>query len=520
MPDPIVILLAFVAGMTLKKLGYPPLLGYLFAGFLANGFGLGSAQGIEPLAELGITLLLFTIGLKLNLKELMAPQVWGVASLQMLMVIPLTAMVLILSGMLIPTLRFEQPSSVWVLAFALSFSSTVFAVKMFDERGEAASFHAAVAIGILIIQDLIAVIYLVLSSEKAPSLWAFSLFALPLIRPLLSKLLALAGHGELLVLLGICAAIGGAELFELLHLKGGLGALVFGVLLGHSGKCNELYKSLINFKDLFLIGFFVLVGYNGLPSIEMLYVAIALSALIFLRPFIYFGLLVTFKLRSRTALLAGLSLFNYSEFGLIVAGLAASGGMLDPQWVTTLALAMSLSFFIAIPFNARVHEYYPRISEYLQKLERLERLPEEQRAELGGSSIVVLGLGRVGFGAYNYLNERYPGEVIGIEEDNDKAAALAREGVHCIHGDASDAEFWEHADLSRRKTIFVSLSNHKENVEVVKLLKQMKYSGVLAAVSRFPDEHDELAKMGCVSFNLYKEAGHGFAEHVLEQVDG
>ena len=83
---PVVILIAFIAGLAFRKFGFPPLLGYLLAGFIAHELGYGSADAIAPIAELGILLLLFTIGLKLNLKELAAPQVWGVAGLHMMMV--------------------------------------------------------------------------------------------------------------------------------------------------------------------------------------------------------------------------------------------------------------------------------------------------------------------------------------------------------------------------------------------------------------------------------------------------
>ena len=518
--EPLVVLLAFGAGMVFRKFGYPPLLGYLLAGFVAHEIDIGDREAISLMADLGITLLLFTIGLKLNLKELVAPQVWAVASVEMLLVIPLTTMVIILAGMVIPSLALENSSSAWLLAFALSFSSTVFAVKIFDERGESVSLHAAIAIGILIIQDLLAVIYLVASSDKLPSPLAIGLLALPLVRPLLLQLMRLAGHGELLVLFGIAAALGAAELFEAVHLKGGLGALVLGVLLGSDSKTSELYKSLINFKDLFLIGFFLSVGYNGLPSGEMVLVALALGLLIFLRPIIYFFLLTAFKLRARTALLAGLSLFNYSEFGLIVAALAAASGQLPQEWVTTLALAMSLSFFISVPFNAKAHTIYAKSSRWLQKFERKTRLAEEQPVRMGDADNVVVGMGRVGFGAYQYLQALYPGNVVGVEESIDKVEQHNGNDVRCVRGDGSDRDFWEQADLDKRKLILVSLTNHKENLEVVKLLKQMGYAGRLAVVSHFPDQQRELQALGCVTFNLYAEAGHGFAEHVLEQIDG
>ena len=241
------------------------------AGFVAHELGYGDVENIKPIADIGILLLLFTIGLKLNLRELAAPQVWAVASLHMLIAVALTVPVILFAGFILPILVLENSSSAWALAFALSFSSTVFAVKIFDERGENASLHAKISIGILIIQDIFAVAYLVLSTDKSVDISALALFALPLLRPVFLYVLRITGHGELLVLLGVTVALGGAELFELVNLKGGLGALIFGILLGGTNKSNELYKNLINLKDLFLIGFFLQIGYYGLPSIELFF---------------------------------------------------------------------------------------------------------------------------------------------------------------------------------------------------------------------------------------------------------
>lgn len=518
MIEPLVILLAFVAGLGLRKLGFPPLLGYLLAGFIAHALGLGDAQAISPVAEMGILLLLFTIGLKLNVKELAAPQIWAVASLHMLLVIPLTATLIFLAGLLLPALALPNMQAAGVLAFALSFSSTVFAVKIFDERGEGNSFHASIAIGILIVQDIIAVVYLVLSSEHAPSIYALALLLLPLLRPALLWLARWAGHGELLVLFGLCVAVGMGALFEALYLKAGLGALVAGVLLGNSGKSAELYKSLLNLKDIFLIGFFLQIGYSGLPSMQMVLVALLLGALVFLRPMLYYFLLVAFKLRARTALLTGFSLFNYSEFGLIVAALAVQSGTLSGEWLTTLALAMSLSFFIAVPFNGRAHGIYGRFADFWHRFERKQRLLKEQPIVLGDAKILVLGLGRIGSGAYRYLHGLYPDEVVGVEEDYKKQQEQLAQGLSCIQGDASDYDFWQQVGVQKRALILICLTNHAENVAVVELLKQQNYKGRMAVVSRFPDQEKQLLKMGCIAFNLYAEAGHGFAEHIMEQM--
>jgi glutathione-regulated potassium-efflux system ancillary protein KefC len=515
--EPLVILLAFAAGLGFRSAGYPPLLGYLLAGFCAHGMGLGQGEAISTIADLGITLLLFTIGLKLNLRELIAPQVWGVASLQMIAVIPLTWLLIEGAGMLVPALALPTHTAALILAFALSFSSTVFTTKTFEEKGETIAHHAAIAIGILIIQDLFAVTYLVVSSGKFPTVYALALLALPLLRPLLSKLLNWVGHGELLVLFGFVIAVGAAALFEAVNLKGDLGALLIGMLLNSNRKSTELYKSLISFKDIFLIGFFLQIGYNGLPNSDMLLVALVLGLLILLRPIIYFLLLAAFRLRARTALLAALSLTTYSEFGLILAQIAAEDGLMSNAWVTAIALALALSFFVATPLNKRSTDIYNRLQTILHRFDRSGREAHELVMP-GAAEIIIVGAGRVGLGAYQFMSSRYPGNVLSVEENADKAAQHIAEGITCAHGDGNDRDFWDRADLASRRLILVSLTNHKENIEVVKLLQSLDYTGKLAVVSRYPDEEREIRDLGCITFNLYAEAGHGFAEHVLSQV--
>lgn len=518
--EPITILFAFLCGVGFRRLGFPPLPGYLLAGFISHGMDLGDIELISAIADIGILLLLFTIGLKLNLKELAAPQVWGVATLQILIAVPLTAGVILLAGMVFPSLLLPDVGSAWVLAFALSFSSTVFAVKMFEDRGETVSLHATLAIGVLVIQDILAVAYLVVASDIRPGPEILMLLALPLLRPAGLFLLRLAGHGELVLLFGITIALGAAQIFEVLHLKGGLGALIAGMLLANSSRAKELYNSLIGLKDLFLIGFFLQIGYYGLPATEMVLVAVALSLLIFIRPVLYYLLFVLFKLRARTALLASFSLFNYSEFGLIVAAIATSQGMLSAEWLTTLALAVSISFFLATPFNSRVHDIYHRFHTLLHGLERKERLAQELPANLADARIVVLGMGRVGLGAYQFFVERYPNEVVGVEEKFSKVLDHQANGFNCVHADASDHDFWENTGITERDLVLVSLSNHSENITAVKLARACGFERNLAVVSRYPDEQKELQELGCIVFNLYAEAGYGFAEHVQQELAG
>merc|ERR1711879_110055 len=123
-------------------------------------------------------------------------------------------------------------------------------------------------------------------------------------------------------LMGFFMALGGAELFELVKMKGDLGALLIGMLLAPHAKAVELYKSLTGFKDIFLIGFFLSIGFTALPSMDMITPVALVTLLLVAKFLLFFGLLIGFRVSGRTSYLSALALMNYSEFGLIVASLS------------------------------------------------------------------------------------------------------------------------------------------------------------------------------------------------------
>ncbi|MXY98181.1 MAG: potassium transporter Kef, partial [Gemmatimonadetes bacterium] len=194
---------AFALGLLSRSVGLPPLVGFLAAGFVLNLFGIASGDVLRKLADLGITLLLFVVGLKLNLRTLARPQVWAVTGLHMaLAVLILGTIVLLLAMLNAPTFSDIGIYPSLLIAFALSFSSTVFVVKVLEDKGETAALHGRIAVGILIVQDLAAVAFIAISVGMWPSLWALLVLLLIPARPLLLFVLQKVGHGELLVLSG------------------------------------------------------------------------------------------------------------------------------------------------------------------------------------------------------------------------------------------------------------------------------------------------------------------------------
>ena len=224
---------ALAAGMLASLLRLPPLVGFLVAGFALNAAGVEAPAALDTIADLGVTLLLFGIGLKLDLRMLVRREVWVTATTHMAATSVVAASYLGLLALLGFGLLIDQDwQTLLLVGFALSFSSTVVVVKQFDERSGSTSLSARSAVGILVVQDVAAVAFLAFVHDEGPSPWAVALvLLLPasfLVRPLMEQI----GHAELRPLFGLVAAlVPGYALFDALGLKGDLGALVIGVLL-------------------------------------------------------------------------------------------------------------------------------------------------------------------------------------------------------------------------------------------------------------------------------------------------
>ena len=513
------IALAFILGFLSRSIGLPPLVGFLAAGFILSTQDIPNNQLLERLADLGITLLLFTIGLKLNLRTLARPQVWAVSFIHALLTIGIFAFVIygitFIGYSFIADLGMKNAL---IIAFALSFSSTVFVAKVLEEKGDIASLHGRIAIGILIMQDIAAVVFLAASSGKLPSLWALLLFLLIPLRPVLSRVLQGVGRGELLVLYGFLLAVGGSELFELVGMKGDLGALILGALIANHARSEELAKTMLGFKDLFLLGFFLSIGLSAQPTTETFILGALIAPFVLIKSALFFGLLTRFRLRARTALLASFCLTNYSEFGLIVLAVAVDNGWIDRQWLVVIAIALSLSFAIAAVLNAKADYLYSKYNVDLRKLQRNDSLvSDDQLLDIKGASIAVVGMGRVGTGAYDKMRSLHGETVVGVDIDPVLVERLQATGRNILLGDPSDSDFWDRIQKTHTvKLMMLTLPKLEINLSVLDHIAASTFTGQVAATARFPDEVEKLMQAGATTvFDIYNEAGAGFAEHVV-----
>lgn len=514
--EPFILLVALLCGMASRAIGFPALVGYLAAGFVLHELSVESGPLLEVLAELGITLLLFTIGLKLEPLKLLEVKVWGttlvhMAATQVTMFALLVALAYVLPGFDLTL------TGAAIIAFGLTFSSTVFVIQTMQERGEVQSSHAALAIGILIVQDLVAVGFLALSAGKVPTWYALGMLVIVPLRPAILRLLAIAGYGELLTLLGLALAIGSGQLSELVGIKGDLGALIVGAVLAGQPKSKALASNLIQLKDLFLVGFFLSIGLGGWPSATLIGVAIFLGLLAALKPLLYFPLLTRFHTSPRTAVLASGALANHSEFGLIVVSVAAAVNWLDPEWSAALSIAVAVSFVVASPISGATHHVYRKYRNKLLTYQSNTLVDSYEPTD--DVTIVILGMGRVGTGAYESLAPQWGRQVLGVEALESRVVHHIAEQRRVVLADASDPDFWFRLRLDDIQMIMLALTNHSENMLVADLLGSMGYQGELAAVVRHEDHAEEMRQKGISAFNLYAQAGSGFAAHACATLE-
>ncbi|MDH3280239.1 MAG: cation:proton antiporter [Gammaproteobacteria bacterium] len=506
------IVFAFVLGLTLRQLGLPPLVGYLAAGFALNavstytGQRLDGGVALEHIAHLGVMLLLFTVGLKLRLRSIIQTEVMGSSLAHGALTCLVLTPVFHLFGV--------DWGSALFLAVALSFSSTVVAAKVLEVKRELRAFHGRVAIGILVVQDLVALAVLSLAGGHAPSLLAFLVLALPFARPIIHRLVDVSGHDELLIVFGLLLAlvVGGLG-FGSVGLSPELGALLLGALLANHSRAQELAKALWGIKEVFLIGFFIHIGMSELPTVEALGMALLLVLLLPLKAVLFFFLLLRFKLRARSAFLASLSLASYSEFGLIVANLVL------PDWTVVLALTVAISFVIAAPLNRLSQTLYERYEAVLVRYELDERHRDDQPVSLGLAEVLVIGMGRLGAAAYDYL--RGDERVVGLDTDPGKVQRHLQEGRRVLYADAEDPAFWQSLHTDNLKAVILSMNDAVSKVNVTRHLRKRGFDGVIVTSCLYDDEAKNIKDAGADNaFLVYSDAGIGLAEHVRQALYG
>mgnify|MGYP001643893848 CR=1 FL=1 len=512
---PAIYLLAVVVlGFAATLLRLPPLVGFLAAGFVLGASDLPNLDFVQTLGDLGVAVLLFTIGLKLDPRVLARREVAGTAAIALVLLTTLSAALvvpLLLVGLWVDTVT---PAGAVALCFALSFSSTVVVVKLLEDRDDAASLYGRIAIGVLVAQDIAAVAYMTFSSEEPPSPWALSLVALWPASRLFGKVLNRIDHREMRTLFGMSMALlPGYLLFDILGLDGDLGALIMGALLASHPAAKELSSALFTIKELLLVGFFLAIGMDGVPGVGAFVLAAALLLLLPVRALVY--AVVVRLMRRRTSVMTGLAMTAYSEFALIVVSVAVRQKLLGGGWTAAVSFALALSFIVSSIVNRRPAGLVRRMTGRIPHRPSSTLHPEERPLNLLGVRTVVFGMGRVGRATYNRLYADGETGVLGIDNDASKVEALAERGFNILEADATDQEFWDRLDAVHATKAVLAMSEPGANVRVLEWLNRSSFEGRVIAVAAFDDEAETMRRAGVDAvINMYDGLGDALAQAV------
>ncbi|MGM0479411.1 MAG: NAD-binding protein, partial [Bacteroidota bacterium] len=302
------------------------------------------------------------------------------------------------------------------------------------------------------------------------------------------------------------------------HLKYDLGALIVGMLLVNHNRAEELYDRMMSYKDFFLIGFFINIGLQGIPTWENVVIAVGLLIGVLFKGVLFFKLFAFFDLRARSNFLTSMHLANYSEFGLIVGAVAVTSGLLSSDWLVTIALTMSFSFLISSPVIGQSYELFDRFKDQLQQWNRTSPEIDSQPIISGEMKYVVVGLGSIGLPAYFRLKETYPSCVVGVDYNQEKINKLKEENNYVVWGDTTDRDFWEESDWREVKFVVLAMSDFASNYNTLKQINKINQRFFkVAVISHYKDEKKKFESLDADFIYNYKtEVGEDFADHALE----
>jgi hypothetical protein len=220
-------------------------------------------------------------------------------------------------------------------------------------------------------------------------------------------------------------------------------------------------------------------------------------------------------------LLNAIALGNFSEFGLIVAALGVTQGFLSVEWLLVIAIAVSISFAVASPLSKYAENIYQKYKKTWCAFEKDNLHPKDKIIDTGEATVLIIGMGRVGTGAYQILEEIKPKKVLGIELSDERAKKLKEKGFNVEVADATDTDFWNMVHQSKpiEEMIILAMPNHMSNVYAAERIQASRLDCKIVAVAKHETEVNELTKMGISSFNLYREAGEGLASQALKEMN-
>lgn len=505
----ITIVAVLIVGL-MRLLRQPLIIGYILTGVILGPYFLDIARSTETIAifsKLGVAFLLFVVGLELNPRVIKS--VGKVSLLTGIGQIIFTSAIGYLIGR---ALGFVPLTSLYI-AVALTFSSTIIIMKLLSDKGDLEKLYGKIAVGFLIVQDLVAMFILMAvstASVQSPrdlpltatlllgliliaTLILFSIYLLP---PIITRV---ARSSEFLFLFALGWSLAIASLFHALNFSIEIGALTAGVALSLSPYRYEISARMQSLRDFFIVLFFVLLGSQMVFAQVYTYLVPALIFSLFVligNPIIVVALMGALGYTKRNSFRAGLTVAQISEFSLILVGVGVVNGHLDSailSFVTLVGLITIAGSSYLIIYEDKI---FPRLARVLSIFERKGKKIDRDETPAGWNfEAILFGYNRIGFDILAALQKSKINTLV-VDYNPDVIRALTRDGIPCVYGDVTDPEFLNTLSLRSTKICISTIPVLATNTVLLNELKLKNPQTIILMAAHQIDDARELYARG------------------------
>ncbi|MBI3069929.1 MAG: cation:proton antiporter [Candidatus Levybacteria bacterium] len=511
----IIVCLASLLSILFRLLKQPTILAYILTGIIVGPFGqlqFGNQEIFRTLAELGITFLLFMVGLELKLGELRS--VGKVAVITGIAQIVFTSLV----GYAIAILLGFSSLAALYIAVALTFSSTIIIVKLLSDKKDLKSLYGKIAVGFLLVQDFVAILILmVLSGFNQANgtaisfadfglvlLKGFLLFAviLYLSRKIFPRLTdIIAKSPETLFLFSIAWAFFASAVVSSAPIGFSIeiGGFLAGLALANSSENFQIAARIRALRDFFITIFFVLLGMNMVfANLGAVFLpALILAAFVLIgNPIIVMIIMGLLRYRKRTSFFAGLTVAQISEFSLIVVFMGNKLGHVSNEVVALVTLVGVITFALSSYMILGNNTLYRWLGRYLNIFERKDAHEERiGKHKIFKEHIVLVGANRIGQSILDSLKSLNH-EVVVVDFDPDIIKRLEGQNIDSFFGDITDLDIQEVAQLVSAKLVISTVPDIEDNLLLLKGVKKNKNRVKVIVVAQDDEEARQLYKEG------------------------
>jgi Kef-type K+ transport system membrane component KefB len=503
-----ILFIAFVASYVVRLFKQPIIIGYIIAGIIVSPFILmtGVTNNIILIfSDLGIAFLLFIVGLHLNpkiIKEIgIASLLIGGAQIIFTFALGFIVSIFVLGYDIIPSAY---------IALALAFSSTIIIMKLLSDKGKLDSLPGKISIGILIIQDLVAIAALMFVSSFSNG-GNFSSFAMQSILTGAGLLLvtsivgffiipriikSVAKSQELLFLFSICWCFVVAALFSYFGFSLEIGALIAGVVLSVSPYSIEISAKIRPLRDFFLIIFFIILGLNmSIDKIStIIYPALILSLTVLIgKPLILMTLSALFGYTKRTNFLVGTSLAQISEFSIILLTLGLAINHIEKEVLSIVALTLVITIIVSSYMISYSGALYDKVSGWISIFER--KIVRKQKKKKGHYDAILFGYNRIGFSILRSL-KKIGKKYLVVDFNPDVISNLEKYKIPALYGDSYDADLLEDLPLDKIHLAISTIPDFETNTLLIESIRMKNDKAIIIVRAHQIEEALELYEKG------------------------